>query len=234
MSQIVDHTDSSRAKIAEADLRFDRAQERASQLIFGPERSIEAEDKSGREAREKLDEELNMARDHIPGLMSIIRSNSQELQMYRDRAKAQRQAGSMGFHYAAPMPFSPTRMRTPFPRRQAAFSPRPTQIPGFPPNRTSGFTGNAQGTLPLPGRGRGAGTGGGAGGGTKWGSGLEGGESSGRGFFFSCSFSWIFPSLPPNRTWRLTLYFLESCVTTFSFSPSLADSLPAITLESCN
>ena len=88
VSQIVDKTDSFRAKMAEADLHFDRAQERASQLIFGPERSLEAGEKSGREARTKLDGELKMARDHIYGVMSTIRSNSQELQMYRDRAKA--------------------------------------------------------------------------------------------------------------------------------------------------
>lgn len=135
-----------------------QAQQTATERITELEDSLDAQQKSGQEATEKLEGELKMARDHIEGLMATIRSNSQELQMYRDRARAQRQAGPSGHYPTHPVgsPFPPAPMGNQFPPGRSLV-PRPTQNPGFPPNRASGFMGNT----PPPGWGGGAGTGGG-------------------------------------------------------------------------
>lgn len=143
--QIAATNDNLQAVTADAATRQAQADERI--------RELEEQDKSGREAAEKAAEkaeaDLKAARENIERLQSTIRSNSLELQMYRDRARQQAQ------HRSTP-PFRPAPM--PIPQGQAPFAPRPTQIPGFPPNRTSGFVGNA---LPS-GRGRGRGGSGGA------------------------------------------------------------------------
>lgn len=138
--QIAATNDNLQAITAEAAERHAQADERI--------RELEEQDKSGREAAEKAAEkaeaDLKAARENIERLLSTISSNSNELQMYRNRARQQAQ------HRSTP-PFGPAPM--PFPPGQTPFSPRPTQIPGFPPNRTSGFLGSA----PPLGRGRGAG-----------------------------------------------------------------------------
>lgn len=124
--QIAEYKDKIQATIAEADERVNKAQE-------------------------KFEGDLKTAREHIENLLSTIRSNSQELQMYRDRARAQRQAGPSGYpNHPPPMPFPHAPQ---FQQGQSPFAPGLTQNPGYPPNRTSGFLGN---TLP-PGWGRGAG-----------------------------------------------------------------------------
>ncbi|MCJ1264347.1 hypothetical protein MMC22_004218 [Lobaria immixta] len=113
--------------------------------------TIAEADERVKKAQEKFDGDLKTAREHIENLMSTIRSNSQELQMYRDRARAQRQAGPSGYpNHPPPMPFPHAPQ---FQQGQSPFAPGLTQNPGYPPNRTSGFLGN---TLP-PGWGRGAG-----------------------------------------------------------------------------
>lgn len=145
------------AILASLERERDQAKEQKVEL----EERLDAQEKSGQEATEKLEGELRLARDHIEGLMATIRSNSSELQMYRTRAQAQRQAAIVGYNpiYQAPGPFIPApmgRQHAPSP-----FAPRPTQIPGFPPNRTSGFIGNS----PPPGLGEGVGKSGGSGGG---------------------------------------------------------------------
>lgn len=159
--QIADHKDNLQANMVEADQRFDQARHTSDERILELEQSIIAQQKSGQDAREKFEGELKMAREHIEGLLSTIRSNSRELQMYRDRAKAQRQAWLSGYHpnHPASMPFTPAPTGMQFPQGQSPFAPQPTQIPGLPPNRTSGFMGNAS----PPGWGRDAGTGRGAG-----------------------------------------------------------------------
>lgn len=159
--QIADHKDNPQAKMAEADQRFDQARHTSDKRIHELEQSLIAQQKSGQDAKEKFEGELNTARGHIEGLLSTIRSNSRELQMHRDRAKAQRQAGLSGYQPNHPpsMPFTPAPTGMQFMQGQSPFAPQPTQIPGLPPNRTSGFMGN----VPPPGWGRGVGTGRGAG-----------------------------------------------------------------------
>lgn len=156
--QIAGHKEKTQTTIAMADERFNKAQDMANERILELEESLDAEKKLGREATEKLEGDLKTAREHIECLLSTIRSNSQELQMYRDRAKVQRQAGPSGYpNHPAPMPFPPAQSGMQSSLGQSPFGPRPTQIPGFPPNRASGFMGNT----PPPGWGRGAGAGGG-------------------------------------------------------------------------
>lgn len=142
----------------EENIGLVQAQQTATERITELEESLAARQKSGQEATGKLEGELKMARDHIEGLMATIRSNSQELQMYRDRARAQRQAGPSGHYpnHPVPMSFPPAPMGNQLPPGRSPV-PRPTQNPGFPPNRASGFMGNT----PPPGRGAGAGNGGG-------------------------------------------------------------------------
>ncbi|MCJ1271302.1 hypothetical protein MMC22_011202 [Lobaria immixta] len=159
--QIADHKDNLQAKMVEADQGFDQARHTSDERVLELEQSIIAQQKTGQDDREKFEGELKMAWEHIEGLLSTIRSNSRELQMHRDRAKAQRQVALSGYHpnYPASMPFTPAPTGMQLPQRQSPFAPQPTQIPGLPPNRTSGFMGNT----PPPGWGRGAGTGRGTG-----------------------------------------------------------------------
>lgn len=105
----------------------------------------EAEQQSGRQAAEKNDGDLRLARQHIESLQTTIRTNAQELQLYRERERAQRQAGYQNHPPPSQMPI-PTFSQG----QQGPFAPRPPQFNGFPPNRTSGFMGNT----PPPGWGR--------------------------------------------------------------------------------
>lgn len=150
--QIADHQASLQSTIADADERVQKTQQTADERVRELEARLDAQQESG-DKTAKLEGDLATAREHIERLMSTIRSNSMELQMYRDRVRAQRQQ-------VHPPPFQPAPTQ-PFPpphSPQSPFAPRPTQIPGFPPNRTAGFMGNN----PPPGWARG---GGGAGGG---------------------------------------------------------------------
>lgn len=132
--EIAATNDNLQAITAEAAERQAQADKRICEL--------EEQQKSGRESAEKAEADLKAARENIERLQSTIRSNANELQMYRDRASRQRaQHLSTPPFRPAPMPFQPAQM--PFPPGQAPFAPRPTQIPGFPPNRTSGFMGSA-------------------------------------------------------------------------------------------
>lgn len=87
-AQIAEYKEKLQMTKAEADKRQDAAKERIHQL----QESLDQQ-KSGREATEKAEGDLKTAREHIERRMATIRSNSSELQMYRDRARAQRQAG---------------------------------------------------------------------------------------------------------------------------------------------
>ena len=82
--------------------------------------------------------------------MSTIRSNSQELRIYRDMARAkraQRQLFPSGYAnhpsvLPAPMKYFPSRSAMEFRPWQSPFHPRPMHISGIPPNRTSGLMGS--------------------------------------------------------------------------------------------
>lgn len=152
------------ATIAESNERFNKAQNMANERIFQLEASLDAEKKSGQEIREKLEGDLQTARQHIENLLSSIRSTSYELQMYRNRARDLRHAGP-SIYPTLPMPM-PIPMPTPFPtaqtgmqfsQGQSQFAPHQNNILGFPPNRTSGFVGDT----PPPGWRGGEGMGGG-------------------------------------------------------------------------
>lgn len=110
-----------------------------------------------REAAEEAEKERKAAQENIKGLMATIRSHSAELTWRRQKAEEQRQAALLGYRPTAPGPFPPAPMGGQFFHGQAQSVPRPTQIPGLPPNRTTGF----MGSTPPPGWGGGAGRGGG-------------------------------------------------------------------------
>lgn len=156
--QCADYENKIQATVAEANERFNKAQNMANERIFELEASLNAEKKSGPETTEKLEGDLKTARQHIESLLSSIRSNCQELQMYRNRARDQRHAGHWIYPtLPMPMPFPTAQTGMQFLQGPSTFAPQPNNIPGFPPNRTSGFVGDT----PPPGWKEGAGMGGG-------------------------------------------------------------------------
>lgn len=123
---------------------------------------LAAQEKAAEEKAKEAAKELQAAKEHISGLQATMSSNSSELAWRRQQMGAQRAAAVSGHYPTAPRPFPPPApMGGQFPQGQGPFAPRPTQTPGFPPNRTTGFMGSA----PPPGWGGGAGMGGGRGGG---------------------------------------------------------------------
>lgn len=139
-----------------------RAQQEDSSEKFATYEAQIAELEQSLQAQQKtcghLEAELSTARGHITGLLSALQSSSYELQTYRDWARAQQPANHpsptptpsqpqpmMRFPLSAPAvalqaPLQPTGMQ--FSPGQSPFAPQPPQSGGFPPNRSSGFTGN--------------------------------------------------------------------------------------------
>ncbi|MCJ1263062.1 hypothetical protein MMC22_002932 [Lobaria immixta] len=130
-NQIADH----QAKIAEADEHFTKAQDTVSEQIRDlEERLLEAQQKNlgHQEATEKqLTGGLKTAKEHVESLLSTIRSNAQDLQMYRDRAEAQRQhAGpspSSGYHPIHHHSPTPIQFPPPSPPQQRGMHQIPAQ-----------------------------------------------------------------------------------------------------------
>lgn len=164
--------DELRVLVTEKDDEIERRKEELAEKgadaltrIAELERRLAAQEKAAEEAKEEAAKDRAAAQENIKGLQTSMSSNTTELAWRRQKMGAQaQQAAAMSAYqptYPAPFPPPPAPMVGQFPQGQGPYAPRPTQTPGFPPDRTSGF----MGSTPPPGRGGGAGRGGGWGGG---------------------------------------------------------------------
>ena len=157
-----DHITRAESVVAQAKNLVVRAESAAAETIdtarerlCGLEERLDAERRAGQESTKKLQADLETARGHMESILPTMRSNSRELQLYRDKEKAQATPGpSQHSDNPPPMAFTPPQRGMQSASGQLPFAPRPAHIPGFPPNFRSGFT---ESTPPRWGRGGGRG-----------------------------------------------------------------------------